>query len=320
MDKNIRRSFLMRITIFGSGGVGGYFGSRLAQAGEDVTFIARGEHLKAMQKNGLRVESIQGDFTVNPVKTTDDPAQAEADAVLVAVKCWDVPAAAEAMKPMVGRHTFVVPLENGVEAPDQLAAVLGRAHVLGGLCRISAYIATPGVIRHVGLNPSVTFGELDGSSSQRLEQLRQVFARIPFIRAEISTNIRVDMWDKFLFIATMSGLGGVTRQPVGVFRSVPESRALLKATLEETCTLAQARGVALPNDTVQKTLETIDKLPPATTASMVRDILDGRPSELEAQSGAIVRMGRESGVPTPVHTYIYASLLPGELKARVKIT
>jgi 2-dehydropantoate 2-reductase len=310
----------MRITIFGSGGVGGYFGSRLAQAGEDVTFIARGEHLKAMQKNGLRVESIQGDFTVNPVKATGDPAQAEADAVLVAVKCWDVPAAAEAMKPMVGRHTFVVPLENGVEAPDQLAAALGRAHVLGGLCRISAYIAAPGVIRHVGLDPSVTFGELDGSLSQRLEQLRKVFARIPYIHAEISADIRMEIWEKFLFIATMSGLGGVTRQPVGVFRSVPESRTLLKATLEETCTLAWARGIALPNDSIQKTLETIDKLPPATTASMARDILDGRPSELEAQNGAIVRMGRESGVPTPVHAYIYASLLPSELKARAKIT
>lgn len=310
----------MRITIFGSGGVGGYFGGRLAQAGEDVTFIARGEHLRAMQTNGLKVESIQGDFTVHPVKATNDPAQAGiADAILVAVKCWDVPAAAEAMRPMLGRDTFVVPLENGVEAPDQLAAILGNSRVLGGLCRISAFIAAPGVIRHVanvGKNPYIAFGELDGSSSRRVEALRQVFAGIPHVTSEAAVDINVRLWDKFLFIASMSGLGSVTRQPVGVFRSVPESRNLLKATLEETAVLAWKRGVALPKDAVQKTLETIDKLPPETVASMARDIIEGHPSELEAQNGAVVRMGRESGVPTPAHAFIYASLLPGELKRR----
>jgi 2-dehydropantoate 2-reductase len=311
----------MRIAVFGTGGVGGYFGGRLTQAGEDVTFVARGAHLAAMRKNGLKVESIQGNFVIQAVKAFDDPAQVGiVDAILVAVKSWDVPAAAEAMRPMVGKETFVVPLENGVEAPDQLAEALGREHVLGGTCRISATIGGPGVVRHIGLYPSIAFGELDGSSSTRTRALEEVFRRIPFIKVEVPDDIRLKIWEKFLFIASISGVGAVTRQPVGIFRAVAESRALLQASLEETAAIARAQGVALPEAAAHSTLTAIDGLPPATTASMQRDIAAGRPSELESQNGILVRMGRTLGIPTPTHDFIYASLLPGDLIARGKLS
>lgn len=309
----------MRIAVFGAGGVGGYFGGRLAQAGEEVTFIARGEHLRAIQTKGLKVDSIKGDFVVSPARATDDPGQVGiVDVVLVTVKAWQVPEAAQAMRPMIGPDTFVVPLENGVEAPEQLAAVLGAEHVLGGLCQISAMIVAPGHIRHVGIEPYVAFGELDGKPSPRAERLRQAFERAG-VKAEIPPNIQVAMWEKFLFIAAISGLGAVTRAPAHIFRSLPQTRQLLEQALQEIVAVAQARGINLNQEAVQRRLAFIDSLPEGVTASMQRDIMDGRPSELEAQNGAIVRMGQKLGVPTPVHTFIYASLLPQELRARGQV-
>ncbi len=306
----------MRIAVFGAGGAGGYFGGRLAQAGEDVVFIARGEHLRAMRDHGLRVDSIKGDFVIRPVQATDDPSQVgPVDAVLVCVKAWDVPAAAQAMRPLVGPETFVVPLENGVEAPDQLAAVLGAEHVLGGLARIISFIVEPGHIRHTGAEPYVAFGELDRQPSQRAERLRQAFARAG-VAAEIPPDIQAAMWEKFLFIAAISGVGAVTRAPAGIMRSLPETRQMLEQAMREVFAVAQARSIALPDEIVAKTMAYMDSLPPDGTASMQRDIIAGRPSELEYQNGTIVRLGRESGVPTPTHAFIYASLLPQELRAR----
>jgi 2-dehydropantoate 2-reductase len=307
----------MRIAVFGSGGVGGYFGGRLAQAGEEVIFIARGEHLKAIRKGGLIVDSIQGDFIISPARATDHPAEVgEVDLVLVAVKAWQIMEIAEAIRPLVGAKTSVLPLENGVDAPDQLASVLGAEHVLGGLCRISVFIAEPGHIKHVAIPPQIAFGELDCRASERVEALRQVFSRAQGITVSVPPDIRVALWEKFLFIAAFGGVGAVTRQPVGILRSVPETRAMLIQTMEEIERVARARGVNLSSGIVQKTLAMIDATPPATMASMQRDIMDGKPSELEAQNGAMVRMGRELGVPTPTHEFIYASLLPGEQIAR----
>jgi len=307
----------VRIAIFGAGGVGGYFGGRLAEAGREVVFIARGEHLQAMRGAGLRVDSISGDFRVHPVRATDDPAEAgTADAILVAVKAWQVPEAARAMRPMVGPETFVVPLQNGVEAPDELAAVLGRERVLGGVCGLISFVAGPGHIRHTGIEPFVQFGELDNHASTRAKRLLDAFAPARGVKAEIPPDIHVSMWRKFLFIAAMSGMGAVTRVPVGAFRSVPETRALLERAVEEIHRVARARGVELPDDAVAQTLELFDRLPPASTASMQRDIMEGRPSELEAQNGAVLRLGRAAGVDTPLHAFIYASLLPGERRAR----
>jgi 2-dehydropantoate 2-reductase len=309
----------MRIAVFGTGGVGGYFGGRLAQAGEDVVFIARGEHLRAIQSHGLKVESIKGDFIVSPAQATDDPTQVGiVDVVLVTVKAWQVPEAAQAMRPMIGPHTFAVFLGNGVEAAEQLASVLGKEHVLGGLCQISAMIVAPGHIRHVGIEPYVAFGELDGRPSSRAERLRQAFERAG-VKAEIPADIQAAIWEKFLFIATISGLGAVTRAPANIFRSLAETRQLLEQALQEIVAVAQARGVNLSQEAVQRRLAFIDSLPPGVTASMQRDIMEGRPSELEAQNGAVVRMGRQLGISTPVHAFIYASLLPQELRARGQV-
>ncbi|MGD1996105.1 MAG: 2-dehydropantoate 2-reductase [Anaerolineae bacterium] len=309
----------MHIAVFGAGAVGGYFGARLAHAGEEVTLIARGAHLRAMRSQGLRVQSIEGDFVVRPVQATDDPAEVgPVDVVLVAVKAWQVSDAAEAMHPLVGPETFVVPLENGVEAPAQLAEVLGAKHVLGGLCRIISSIVEPGHIRHAGIEPYVAFGELDGRLSGRAEQLRRIFARAG-VDAEIPADIKAAMWKKFLFIASFSGVGAVTRAPVGILRSLPETRRLLERAMEEILAVAQACRIALPDEIVHQTMAFIDGLPPEGTASMQRDILEERPSELESQNGAVVRLGREAGVRTPLHAFIYQALLPLELKARGQV-
>lgn len=306
----------MRFAVFGTGGVGGYFGGRLAQAGNDVVFIARGDHLRAIQTVGLRVDSIMGDFVIHPTHATDNPAWVgQVDVVLVAVKAWQVSEAAQVILPMVSKDTLVVPLQNGVDAPSQLVAVLGVGHVVGGLCQISAFVAAPGHIRHVGIDPLIAFGELDSKASDRLELLRQTFLAAG-VRAETPADIHIALWEKFLFIAAISGVCAVTRAPVGTVRSVPESRYMLEQAMHEIVATAHARGVHLPEDAVARRMAFVDGLAPAVVPSMVRDILEGRPSELGSQSGAVVRIGLESGVPTPVHAFLYHSLLPQELRAR----
>ncbi len=306
----------MHIVVFGAGGVGGYFGGRLAQAGEQVTFIARGNHLRAMLASGLRVDSIKGDFSIQSVTATEDPSRLrDVDAVLVCVKTWQIPEAARAMLPLLGTHTFVVPLENGVEAPSQLAEILGREHILGGFCRIASRIASPGRIQHSGIEPYIAFGELDNHLSPRVQQLLQAFQRAGVV-AEIPADINVAIWQKFLFISAVSGLGAVTRAPFGSFRSLEGTRQMLIDALHECYSVALAQGVPLPSDSPAVTLAYIDSLPPETMASMQRDIIEGRPSELESQNGAIVRMGQRYHVPTPVSSFIYYSLLPQETLAR----
>ncbi len=309
----------MHIAVFGTGGVGGYFGGRLAQAGEEVVFIARGEHLKALRTHGLRVDSLKGDFVVQPVQATDDPAQAGVvDVVLVGVKAWQVAEAAQAMHLLIGRETFVVPLQNGVEAPAQLAAVLGAQHVLGGLCSIISFIAGPGHIRHTGGEPYVAFGELDNRPSERAERLRQAFMKAG-VKVEIPPDIQAALWEKLLFIASWGGVGAVTHAPVGVVRQLPETRQMLERAMREIFTVARARKIALSEEAIRKAMALVDSLPPSATASMQRDILAGRPSELASQNGAVVRLGQEVGVASPVHTFIYHSLLPLELRARGEV-
>ena len=311
----------MKIAVYGAGAVGGYFGGRVAQSGEDVIFIARGKHLQAMKNDGLKIDSINGDFIVQPVQATENPEEAGiVDMVLVAVKAWQIPDVATAMKPMVGPETFVLPLQNGVEAPSQLAAVLGRGHVLGGLCGLISYIVGPGHIRHAGTDPFLRFGELDNSRSDRTELLRDVFERTPGITASIPSDINVAMWQKFLLITAWSGLGAITRAPIGIFRSQSGTRQLLEQIIIEICAVAQARDIGLPENVVAKTMEFLDGLPPAGTASMQRDIMDGKPSELETQTGAVVRLGREAGVKTPVNNFIYNCLLSMEMRARGQLT
>jgi 2-dehydropantoate 2-reductase len=307
----------MRIAVFGAGSVGGYFGGRLAEAGEDVVFISRGDHLKAIQRDGLRVESSEGDFVIQPAQASEDPAAVgPVDAILVAVKAWQVPHAAEAMHPLLGTETVVVPLQNGVEAPSQLEAVLGVDHVLGGLCRIISSIVAPGHIRHAGIDPYVAFGRLDCRPSEGAERLRAAFSRAKGLRVEIPSDIRVAMWRKFLLIAAWSGMGALTRAPIGLIRTQPETRHMLKQALQEIHAVAVAHQVALPDEAISETLAFIDSLPPQGTASMQRDIIAGRPSELASQNGAVVRLAEEAGVEVPLHTFIYHSLLLLEMQAR----
>ncbi len=306
----------MRIAVFGTGAVGGYFGGRLAQAGEDVVFIARGEHLRAMRTHGLRVDSIKADFVVKPVQATDDPAKVgTADIVLVGVKAWQVKEAAEAMSPLVGPQTFILPLQNGLEAPFELAAVLGDQHVLGGLCGLFCYVAGPGHICHAGTEPFVKFGEMDNRPSQRVERLRETFIRAG-VNAQTPPDILVALWMKFLFITVWSGLGAVTGAPVGIWRSLSQTRQMAEQGLHEILAVARARGIALPEDAMGKIMAMFDGLRPEVTSSMQRDVMEGRPSELEAQIGVVIRFGREADVATPLHTFVYHSLLPMELRAR----
>jgi 2-dehydropantoate 2-reductase len=306
----------MRIAVYGAGAVGGYFGGRLAASGEEVIFIARGAHLLAMQSEGLRVDSINGDFTIYPVEASDDPARVgEVEAVLLGVKAWQVPEAALALGPLIGRDTFVVPLQNGVDAPSQIAGVLGKGAVLGGLCRIASHVASPGYIRHTGIEPTIAFGELDNRPSDRAIRLKTAFEKAR-VRAEIPADIQAAIWEKFIFIASISGLGAVTGAPVGVTRRLPETRQMLKQVIQEIVAVSRGRQIKLDQGVTDKVLAIIDGLPKETMASMQRDILEGRPSELGSQNGAVVRLGLEGGIPTPANTFIYNSLLPKELRAR----
>ena len=306
----------MRIAIFGTGGVGGYFGGRLAQAGEDVTFIARGEHLRAIQTKGLKVESLNGDFVVYPVKATADVTEVgPVDLVIVGVKAWQVPEAVRSMKPMVGSKTSVLPLQNGVDAVGQLSAELGTDHVIGGLCKIVSFVVGAGHIRHAGFAPSVVIGELDNRHTDRVVAIENVFNDAG-IETTIAADIHAALWMKFLFIASFSGVGAIANAPAGILRSDPELRAQMLRGMEEIYSLAHVRNIKLPPNSIETVMAGVNALPEDATSSMQRDIAAGKPSELESQIGAVVRMARESRVEVPTHEFIYAKLKPLEEKAR----
>ncbi|NJL94890.1 MAG: 2-dehydropantoate 2-reductase [Anaerolineae bacterium] len=306
----------MRIAIFGMGGVGGYFGGRLAQAGYATVFVARGEHLAAIRAQGLQVDSDRGAFVARPQQATATPAEVGVvDVVIVATKAWQVEEAAAAMRPMVGPQTAVVPLLNGVEAPAQLVASLGAAPVLGGFCRVMSWISGPGQVTQRGVEPYVSFGELDGTPSARVTNLAAAF-QAAGVTVEVPSDIQAAMWQKLVFIASLSGLGAVTRAPAGVLREHPALRQMLEAAMQEVCAVAAGRGHALASDAVAQGMALVDALRWEATASMQRDLMRGRPSELEAQNGAVVRLGAEVGISTPIHHFFYTSLLPAELKAR----
>lgn len=298
----------MRIAVFGTGGVGGYFGGRLAQAGHDVTFIARGAHLRAIRESGLKVDSAAGDFTIFPASATDDVSEVGAvDLVMLGVKAWQVPEAGRTTRPMVGENTTVLPLQNGVEATSQLVAELGSDNVIGGLCRIVSYVVEPGHIRHAGFAPSIIIGELDNRRTERIESIAKTFQHAG-LATSVAADIQVALWTKFLFIASFSGVGAVANAPAGVIRKDPKWRGQIISAMEEIYTLAHARGINLPANSVETVMASVDNLPEDATSSMQRDITAGKPSELEAQNGAVVRMARESGVEAPTHTFIYQTL------------
>ena len=306
----------MRIVVFGTGGVGGYFGGRLARAGEDVTFIARGEHLNAIRVSGLKVDSTDGDFVISPAQATEDVGEVgDVDLVILGVKAWQVPEAARAIKPIVGPNTTVLPLQNGVEAVSQLVDELGSANVIGGLCRIVSFVVGPGHIRHAGFTPSIIIGELDNLRTDRIIRIEELFTRAG-LEITIAQDIQVALWTKFLFIASFSGVGAMANAPAGVIRSDPKLRTQIINAMEEIYTLAHARGINLPPDSIDTVMRAVDALPEDATSSMQRDIAAGKPSELDSQNGAVVRMAHETGIEVPTHTLIYETLKPQENLSR----
>lgn len=310
----------MRIAIFGAGSVGGYFGGRLAHAGKDVVFIARGDHLKAMQSGGLKVDSVAGDFHVARVDATDDPAVAgPVDVVIVAVKAWQVRETAEALRPMLGPDTLVLPVQNGVEAPGQLAAVLGDGRVLAGLCAVVSRVAGAGHIKHEAVpEPSLSFKEMNNTASNRVDALRQALECDGF-EARVPEDIHAAMWSKLIGVSPGGAVGGVTRTPGLYWRDVPEARSMYEEAAREVFDVAKSRGIALEEQLLSDLADWINSMPVTSMMSMQRDILAGRPSELEAQVGVVHRLGVEAGVLTPVYTSVYRSLLLSEMKARGQI-
>lgn len=300
----------MRVAIMGAGGVGGYYGARLARAGHDVHFVARGAHAAAMRGRGLLVRSDAGDVRLDRVDVVEIPKEiGSADLVVVAVKLWDTGDAARAIAPLVGAGTTVISLQNGVEKDDEIAAVVGRDCLVGGLTYIIARIAEPGVIVHSGTLHRVIVGELEGGSSERADRIASAFSEAG-TDAAASPEIRREIWQKFSFLASTSAVTAVTRLPMGTVRSNPATRALLRDAIAEAVAVARAEGVGIAEEFIDAQLRFVDSLPASGRASMANDLLRGGRLELEWLSGAVVRRGERAGVPTPIHRALYAALAP----------
>ncbi len=298
----------MKIVVMGSGGVGGYFGARLAANGADVTFIARGEHLAAMRRDGLKVLSANGDLTVKPVKATDDPASVgHADLVMIAVKLWSTADAARTIAPTMGPNSAVVSWQNGVVAEDILIKLYGKERVIGGVSNIAALIEAPGVIRHNGTMARLIFAELNGKPSKRIDAFAALCKQAN-IDHVVSDDIDRAIWQKFIFLASFSGMTCATRLSIGPIRTDPETRAMLKAALGEVVAIGRAKGVSLPDDQVEQSLTWADNLPPSMIASMLGDLNRGNRLELPWLSGNVVKLGEELGVATPIHKFIFTVL------------
>ena len=294
----------MRIVIMGTGGVGGYFGARLAHAGADVSFVARGRQLQALREGGLRVESTLGNLHLPQVQATDDPATlGSADLVLFGVKLWDTEAAAAQIRPLIGPQTAVVSLQNSVVKDDILRGVLGDAAVAGGACYIAATIAEPGLIRHTGTMQKIAVGEFDGQPSARLQRFGQA-CQAAGIAHEISANIRQTIWEKFVFLVGLSGVTSAARVSLGPILAQPRTRAFLRDVMLEVAAVARAEGVSIAADFVDQRIAFADTLPAAMTSSMHHDLERGNRLELPWLAGDVVARGLRLGVPTPCNRAI----------------
>jgi 2-dehydropantoate 2-reductase len=307
----------MKILIVGTGGVGGYFGGRLANAGHEVTFIARGAQKEALEKNGLEVKSINGDFSVTKVIVTDKIGDAEQpDLVIISVKAWQVKDIARQLQPVIDENTMVIPLQNGVLASDELKEFLPEKNVLSGLCRIISKIDGPGKINHLAVDPTIVFGECDNSKTDRVYALEKVFNESSF-KGRVANDIQSDLWKKFISIC-VSGWLAVTRSTYGEVREQKETRQVMRDLFDEITALAHKKGVNIESDFVDKTMAFIDTFPRESTSSLTRDVWAGKPSELEYQNGSVVRLADEIGLEVPVNRYIYYSLILMEKRAREK--
>jgi 2-dehydropantoate 2-reductase len=300
----------MRIAVIGAGGTGGYFGGLLARAGEDVTFIARGTHLEALRARGLTLESrLAGTFTV-PVRATDDPHEVgPVDLILFCVKTYDTDTAAESIRPLIRPDTMLLSLQNGIDNEERIARVTGHASGIGAVAYVVSAIKAPGVIAQTAGPGKIVFGELDGGTSVRTERLHTVLQRAG-IAVELHPDIRVVLWQKFLFICAFSGVTAVTRLPIGAILADPLTHALFQGTSEEVEAVARAGGIDLPADCVEQALTTAAAVEPWGRGSLYHDLAGGRRLELESLNGEVVRRGREHGIETPLNFAIYAALRP----------
>lgn len=308
----------MNIVVVGAGGVGGYFGGMLSKAGFNVTFLVRGKTLEAIQNNGLQIKSINGDFTVHPTATNNYNELNDPELVILGVKSWQIETIAEKLKPIIGAHTMVLPLQNGADNADRLREILPHQNVLAGLCKIVSKIEAPGIINHFEYEPEIVFGEYDNAKTQRMQKLKEVFDMAGF-KNTWSEDIHLDIWKKFLFIATVSGMGAITRSTFGVMREDEEIRQLLYQTANEIMAVANAKGIALTNQHVEMALAIVDRMDYDTTASMQRDFMEGKPSELQNFNGYIVEQGKQLHVITPINRFTYHCLLPMEKAVRARL-
>lgn len=301
----------MRFAIMGAGGVGGYYGACLARAGEDVAFIARGAHLAALRDTGLLIHDRDGDFTVAPVTATDDPATLEpVDVVLMCVKLYDTESAAQLIQPLLGPDSLVVTLQNGVEAPEIVASVIGDGRTLGGATYISATITQPGAIRRNNDLTHIEFGEPDGTASARVHALVEIFKAAGLDARPVNDTAAL-LWSKFVLLAANSGMTAMTRQDTGGLRADPVTREAHTAALSEVAAVGRALGVVLAEDIEQRCLDWLDNNAPIKPSLLV-DLEAGKRLEVGWLSGAVHRLGKRAGVPTPTHTAIYAALRPFE--------
>jgi 2-dehydropantoate 2-reductase len=300
----------MKITVMGPGGVGGYFGARLAAAGHDVAFVARGAHLDAMRRNGLRLDSEIGPLHLDPVRVVADAAEiAAADAILFAVKMRDTETAAHSLKPLVAKGAAVFTFQNGVESAERVGRIVGARNVVPGVARIGSHISEPGVIKQTGTFCRLEFAEADGRPSERTSTLLEACRRAGF-EAVMPANIRREVWMKFAMLAPLSGMTALTRLPIGPIRANAQSRALLQAAVEETVAVSVALGTGLePADTVSL-MKLLDSFPDSLMASMAHDLLAGKPIEIDGLSGAVARLGKTCGVLAPTHAFIAQALAP----------
>ncbi len=305
----------MNIVVIGTGGVGGYFGGKLAKAGFDVTFIARGRHLQAIKEKGLQVKSILGDFTVN-VKATDNINDIKnPDLVILGVKSWQVLEIARQLKSVINFRTMVLPLQNGADNADILLSVLPKENVLAGLSKIVSKVESPGVINHFAFEPEIIFAEYNNENTERIKEVKSVFDKAGF-KNTLSKDIQLDIWRKFLFITMVSGIGAITRVIYKYLQQSDEIKEIIRKTGEEVVAVANAKGILLKKQDIEFSMQSFINSAPNTTASMQRDMMEGKPSELENFNGYIVRQGKLLGIETPINAFIYHCLLPQEMNAR----
>jgi 2-dehydropantoate 2-reductase len=296
----------MKIAVIGAGGVGGFFGGRLAHAGCDVTFVARGRHLDAMRRDGLAIESdVHEEIRVVPVKATEDPASiGPVDLAIIAVKLWDTGNAARAVRPLVGPETAVLSLQNGVIKDDILRREFGAPAVMGGVGYVATHIARPGVIRQTGKLQRLIVGEYDGHRSKRAQWLVDALLGAG-VQAELADDIRRTLWEKYTFLVGLSGTTATMRQHIGAIRANPQTRAFLFDLMKEVVAVGRAHGVALPEDYAEERLRFADSVSPDMTSSMHHDLERGNPLEVEWLSGGVVQLGREAGVSTPANRAVW---------------